>query len=55
MGMICRALGYDMKVALVRFLKGDQQTGEDLFIENHPNIVLPIWRVVLLGILKIKS
>ena len=39
MGMICRALGYDMKVALVRFLKGDQQTGEDLFIENHPNIV----------------
>jgi cob(I)alamin adenosyltransferase len=39
MGMICRALGYDMKVALVRFLKGDQQTGEDLFLENHPNIV----------------
>ena len=39
MGMICRALGYDMKVALVRFLKGDQQTGEDLFTENHPNIV----------------
>ena len=39
MGMICRALGYDMKVALVRFLKGDQQTGEDLFIENHPNII----------------
>ena len=39
MGMICRALGYDMRVALVRFLKGDQQTGEDLFLENHPNIV----------------
>ena len=39
MGMICRALGYDMRVALVRFLKGDQLTGEDLFIENHPNIV----------------
>ena len=39
MGMICRALGYDMKVGLVRFLKGDQQTGEDLFLENHPNIV----------------
>ena len=39
MGMICRALGYDMKVALIRFLKGDQQTGEDLFLENHPNIV----------------
>jgi cob(I)alamin adenosyltransferase len=39
MGMICRALGYDMKVALVRYLKGDQQTGEDLFLENHPYIV----------------
>ena len=39
MGMICRSLGYDMKVALVRFLKGDQQTGEDLFLDSHPNIV----------------
>jgi cob(I)alamin adenosyltransferase len=39
MGMICRALGYDMNVGLVRFLKGDQQTGEDLFLEGHPNIV----------------
>jgi cob(I)alamin adenosyltransferase len=39
MGMICRSLGYDMKVALVRFLKGDQETGEDLFLDNHPNIV----------------
>ena len=26
MGMICRALGYNMKVGLVRFLKGEQQT-----------------------------
>ena len=39
MGMICRALGYNMKVALVRYLKGDQQTGEDLFLEDHPNIL----------------
>ena len=39
MGMISRALGYDMKVALVRFLKGDQQTGEDLFLENNLNVV----------------
>ena len=39
MGMICRALGYDMRVALVRFLKGEQQTGEDLFLKNHPNII----------------
>ena len=39
MGMICRALGYDMNVGLVRFLKGDQQTGEDLFLEGHPKIL----------------
>ena len=39
MGMICRALGYDMKVALVRFLKGEQQTGEDLFLYSNPNVV----------------
>jgi cob(I)alamin adenosyltransferase len=39
MGMICRALGYDMSVALVRFLKGEQQTGEDLFLDSNPNIV----------------
>jgi len=39
MGMICRALGYEMKVALVRFLKGEQQTGEDLFLGSNPNVV----------------
>ena len=39
MGMICRALGYEMKVALVRFLKGEQQTGEDLFLEKNPNVI----------------
>ena len=39
MGMFCRALGYDMKVALVRFLKGEQQTGEDLFLDSNPNVV----------------
>ena len=39
MGMICRAIGYDMKVALVRFLKGEQQTGEDLFLDSNPNVV----------------
>ena len=39
MGMVSRALGYNMKVALVRFLKGDQQTGEDLFLENNLNVV----------------
>ena len=39
MGMICRALGYHMQVALVRFLKGEQQTGEDLFLDSNPNVV----------------
>ena len=39
MGMICRALGYNMQVALVRFLKGEQQTGEDLFLDSNPNVV----------------
>ena len=39
MGMICRTLGYEMKVALVRFLKGEQQTGEDLFLDSNPNVV----------------
>jgi cob(I)alamin adenosyltransferase len=39
MGMICRALGYKMQVALVRFLKGEQQTGEDLFLDSNPNVV----------------
>jgi cob(I)alamin adenosyltransferase len=38
MGMICRALGYDLKVGLVRFLKGAQDTGEDLFLGNHENV-----------------
>ena len=39
MGMICRALGYDLKVALVRFLKGEQETGEDLFLDKNKNVV----------------
>ena len=39
MGMICRALGYEMKVALVRFLKGEQQTGEDLFLDSNLNVI----------------
>ena len=38
MGMICRALGYNLKVGLVRFLKGVQDTGEDLFLNSHPNV-----------------
>jgi cob(I)alamin adenosyltransferase len=37
-GMICRALGYDMKVGMVKFLKGDQPSGEDHFLSQHKNI-----------------
>ena len=55
MGMICRALGYEMKVALVRFLKGEQQTGEDLFLIVTPMLYQLIWRAALLGILKTKN
>ncbi len=34
MGMICRSLAYDMKVGIIRFLKGKQVTGEDIFLKN---------------------
>ena len=38
LGMICRALGYDMQVALVQFLKGEQSTGEDRFLTQQPKV-----------------
>ena len=38
LGMICRALGYGMQVALVQFLKGEQETGEDLFLSQQANV-----------------
>lgn len=38
MGMICRSLGYNLKVVLVRFLKGEKDTGEDLFLNKHKNV-----------------
>ena len=38
LGMICRALGYDMQVGIVKFLKGVQDTGEDAFLAKQPNI-----------------
>jgi cob(I)alamin adenosyltransferase len=34
-GMIMRCLGYGHKVGLVQFIKGQQQSGEELFIRNH--------------------
>ena len=38
MGMICRSLAYDMKVGVVRFLKGEQATGEDIFLQDLENV-----------------
>jgi cob(I)alamin adenosyltransferase len=38
MGMICRSLAYDMKVGVVRFLKGGQVTGEDIFLKNQKEV-----------------
>jgi cob(I)alamin adenosyltransferase len=38
LGMICRALGYDMQVAIVKFLKGTQDTGEDAFLAQQANV-----------------
>ena len=38
MGMICRSLAYDMKVGVVRFLKGEQVSGEDLFLKNQKGV-----------------
>ena len=38
MGMICRSLAYDMKVGVVRFLKGEQATGEDIFLKEQKEV-----------------
>ncbi|MCH9645447.1 MAG: cob(I)yrinic acid a,c-diamide adenosyltransferase [Proteobacteria bacterium] len=38
LGMICRALGYGMKIGVAKFLKGVQETGEDAFLDTQPNI-----------------
>ena len=38
MGMICRSLVYDLKVGVVRFLKGEQASGEDIFLKNQKRV-----------------
>ena len=40
LGMVLRALGYDMSVVLVQFIKGTLQTGENLFLNKHPNVTI---------------
>jgi cob(I)alamin adenosyltransferase len=37
-GMVCRSLGYGMQIAIVKFLKGMQDTGEDMFLKTQPNV-----------------
>lgn len=34
-GMVLRALGYGQKVAVIQFIKGEQLSGEELFLKNH--------------------
>ncbi len=38
LGMVCRALGYNMQVGIAKFLKGMQDTGEDAFLAKQPNV-----------------
>jgi cob(I)alamin adenosyltransferase len=42
LGMICRALGYNMQIGMVKFLKGQQATGEDLFLKQQKNVAM-VW------------
>lgn len=34
-GMIMRALGYGMKVGVIQFIKGEQLSGEELYLRDH--------------------
>ena len=33
--MVMRALGYDMKIGVIQFIKGKQLSGEELYLRNH--------------------
>ena len=37
-GMLARALGHDMKVGVVQFIKGAFQTGEEAFFRRQPGV-----------------
>lgn len=37
-GMVARALGHDLKVGVVQFIKGKWQTGEEKFFAAHPAV-----------------
>jgi cob(I)alamin adenosyltransferase len=34
-GMVIRALGYGMKVGVVQFIKGEQLSGEEIYLRDH--------------------
>ncbi len=38
-GMVARALGWDMRVGVVQFIKGKWQTGEKRFFRRFPDLV----------------
>jgi len=42
-GMVARALGHGMKVAVAQFIKGRSDTGEEAFFRQHANVV---WHVL---------
>lgn len=40
-GMVMRALGYGQKVAVVQFIKGEQLSGEEIYLRDHcPHVLL---------------
>lgn len=42
-GMVARALGHDMKVAVAQFIKSRSDTGEEAFFRNQPDVT---WHVL---------
>lgn len=46
LGMVARALGHDMRVGVVQFLKGEWNTGEIDFFKSHPNVT---WHIMETG------
>ncbi|TDO96931.1 cob(I)yrinic acid a,c-diamide adenosyltransferase [Marinomonas balearica] len=46
LGMVARALGHDMKVGVVQFLKGEWDTGEIRFFKQHANVQ---WHIMTSG------
>jgi len=59
-GMVARALGHEMRVAVVQFIKGSGTTGEELFYRRFPEVdyhvmAIMLWVKALPGRHKIKA